>query len=113
MGNGYLKTGWFGGVRGDGSTDGFDPTTGNNMPGQASTATAAAAGAAVAFAVADLDLAGGHVDDAFLRLLDLFAALPGEERGAVRERLLELFALIGDADPRVLRARGRLASLLF
>ena len=38
---------------------------------------------------------------------------PSDERGAVRERLLELFALIGDADPRVLRARGRLASLLF
>ncbi len=29
------------------------------------------------------------------------------------ERLLELFGLVGDADPRVLRARGRLASLLF
>ena len=65
------------------------------------------------FAVADLDLAGGHVDDAFARLLDLFAALPTEERAPVRERLLELFALIGDTDPRVLRARGRLASLLF
>lgn len=65
------------------------------------------------FAVADLDLAGGHVEDAFARLLDLFAALPADERGTVRERLLELFALIGDADPRVLRARGRLASLLF
>ncbi|MET0780131.1 MAG: tetratricopeptide repeat protein [Microbacterium sp.] len=65
------------------------------------------------FAVADLDLAGGHVDDAFGRLLDLFAALPSDERSAVRERLLELFALVGDADPRVLRARGRLASLLF
>ena len=65
------------------------------------------------FAVADLDLAGGHVDDAFGRLLDLFAALPFEERGVVRDRLLELFALIGDADARVLRARGRLASLLF
>jgi len=65
------------------------------------------------FAVADLDLAGGHVDDAFARLLDLFSALPSDERGVVRERLLELFALIGDADPRVLRARGRLASLLF
>jgi putative thioredoxin len=64
-------------------------------------------------AVADLDLAGGHVDDAFARLLDLFAALPGDERIPVRERLLELFGLIGDADPRVLRARGRLASLLF
>lgn len=65
------------------------------------------------FAVADLDLAGGHVDDAFGRLLDLFAALPSDERAPVRERLLELFALIGDADPRVIRARGRLASLLF
>ena len=64
-------------------------------------------------AVADLDLAGGHVDDAFSRLLDLFAALPSDERAPVRERLLEQFALIGDADPRVLRARGRLASLLF
>ncbi|MCT9820291.1 tetratricopeptide repeat protein [Microbacterium sp. W1N] len=64
-------------------------------------------------AVADLDLAGGHVDDAFERLLDLFAALPADERGPVRERLLELFGLVGDADPRVGRARGRLASLLF
>ena len=65
------------------------------------------------FAVADLDLAGGHVDDAFGRLLDLFAVLPSDERASVRERLLELFALVGDADPRVLKARGRLASLLF
>lgn len=65
------------------------------------------------FAVADLDLAGGHVDDAFGRLLDLFAVLPDEERAPVRERLLELFGLVGDADARVLRARGRLSSLLF
>jgi len=65
------------------------------------------------FAVADLDLAGGHVDDAFARLLDLFAALPAEERAPVRERLLELFGVVGDADARVIRARGRLASLLF
>lgn len=64
-------------------------------------------------AVADLDLAGGHVEDSFGRLLDLFAALPSDERGPVRERLLELFALVGDADPRVITARGRLASLLF
>ncbi|MFI8631859.1 tetratricopeptide repeat protein [Microbacterium sp. NPDC077663] len=65
------------------------------------------------FAVADLDLAGGHVDDAFGRLLDLFAALPTDERAPVRERLLELFGVVGDTDPRVIRARGRLASLLF
>ncbi len=63
--------------------------------------------------VADLDLAGGHVDDAFGRLLDLFAQLSGDERTPVRERLLEMFALVGDADPRVVSARGRLASLLF
>lgn len=63
--------------------------------------------------VADLDLAGGHVDDAFGRLLDLFAAVDDDARVAVRERLLELFALIGDADPRVLAARRGLASLLF
>ena len=65
------------------------------------------------FAVADLDLAGGHVDDAFARLLDLFAALPTDERAPVRAGLLELFGVVGDADPRVIRARGRLASLLF
>lgn len=65
------------------------------------------------FAVADLDVSGGHVDDAFERLLDLFAVLPADERAPVRERLLELFGLVGDADPRVIRARGRLASLLF
>ncbi|MDL9979946.1 tetratricopeptide repeat protein [Microbacterium sp. ASV49] len=65
------------------------------------------------FAVADLDVSGGHVDDAFGRLLDLFAELPSDERGPVRERLLELFSLVGDADPRVIRARGRLSSLLF
>ena len=80
-------------------------------------ARAAAAGAPTGIAeqllVADLDLSGGHVDDAFGRLLDLFAALPADERGPVRERLLELFGVVGDADARVLRARGRLASLLF
>ncbi len=65
------------------------------------------------FTAADLDLAGGHVEDAFGRLLDLFAALPGDERAPVRERLLDLFGLVGTADPRVIRARGRLSSLLF
>jgi putative thioredoxin len=65
------------------------------------------------FAVADLDLAGGHVEDSFSRLLDLFAALPPAERTPVRERLVELFGLIGDTDPRVVSARNRLSSLLF
>ncbi|MCK6080843.1 tetratricopeptide repeat protein [Microbacterium sp. EYE_5] len=82
---------------------------------QAARAAAAASPRDIAaqFDVADLDLAGGHVDDAFDRLLELFSALPADERAPVRERLLELFGIVGDADPRVLRARGRLASLLF
>ena len=76
-------------------------------------AAAAPHDVAAQLAVADLDVAGGHVDDAFDRLLTLFAELPSDERAPVRERLLELFGLIGDADARVVRARGRLASLLF
>ena len=64
-------------------------------------------------AVADLDISGGHIDDAFGRLLDLFATLPADERTRVRDRLVELFDLVGSADPRVANARTRLASLLF
>jgi hypothetical protein len=56
MGNGYLKTGWFGGVHADGSVSGFDPTSGKDMPGQTSDATSASAGAAAAYAVAKGDM---------------------------------------------------------
>ena len=76
-------------------------------------AAAAPADVDAQFAVADLDVAGGHVADAFERLLDLFTAVPAEDQGRVRERLVELFGLVGDADPRVLAARRRLATLLF
>lgn len=56
MGQGYLKTGWYGGVRANGNTDGFDPTTGAIVAGQGAAATSAAAGAAVAYAVAKGDM---------------------------------------------------------
>jgi len=56
MGNGYVKTGWFGGVKANGNVAGFDPTTGNEVPGQASNATSEPAGAAVAFAIAKGDM---------------------------------------------------------
>ena len=52
MGAGHLKGGWYGGVRANGSVDGFDPTTGETVPNQKSTVTSAAAGAAAALAVA-------------------------------------------------------------
>ena len=63
--------------------------------------------------VADLDLSGGHIDDAFTRLLDLFPKLDPAGRNAVRERLLELFLVVGADDPRVSAARRRLAMLLY
>ena len=63
--------------------------------------------------VADLDLSGGHIDDAFGRLLDLFPKLDAAGRNTVRERLLELFQVVGVDDPRVSAARQRLAMLLY
>ncbi|MGR0219376.1 co-chaperone YbbN [Agromyces sp. ZXT2-6] len=63
--------------------------------------------------VADLDLSGGHVDDAFARLLELFPTLDAAGKDAVRERLLELFQVVGVEDPRVAAARRRLATLLY
>jgi putative thioredoxin len=63
--------------------------------------------------VADLDLLGGHVEDAFRRLLDVVRRTAGEERTRARLHLIELFAVVGDQDPRVLRARRDLASALF
>lgn len=65
------------------------------------------------FRVADLDVAGGHVEDAFRRLLELFGASSDDDRVAVREHLVELFEVVGVADPRVTAARGKLANLLF
>lgn len=68
---------------------------------------------AAACAVADLDAAGGHVDDAFARLLDLYPTSDDDGKNALRERLIELFAVVGDTDPRVMSARARLTNLLF
>ncbi|WP_199815717.1 tetratricopeptide repeat protein [Streptomyces griseus] len=64
-------------------------------------------------AAADLDLVGGHVDDAFGRLIDTVRRTAGEDRDAARLRLLELFEVVGAEDPRVTAARRALARALF
>ena len=63
--------------------------------------------------VADLDMLGGHVEDAFVRLVNLVARTSGAERTQARDHLLGLFAAVGNDDPRVLAGRRNLASALF
>ena len=58
-------------------------------------------------------MAGGHVEDAFSRLLDAFASAVPADRDTIRTRLLDYFALTGNDDPRVAAARRRLAMLLY
>ncbi|MFC7430647.1 MULTISPECIES: tetratricopeptide repeat protein [unclassified Agrococcus] len=78
-----------------------------------SAAADAPSDAAAQMLAADLDLSGGHVEDAFARLLDLVAATTGDERRDVRLRLVDLFEIVGADDPRVAQARRRLTTLLY
>lgn len=61
---------------------------------------------------ADQFLVAGKASEALGLLLDRFA-IDFENRDPIRERLLELFSLIGDSEDLVLQARRRLTSLMF
>jgi putative thioredoxin len=63
--------------------------------------------------VADLDLSGGHIEDAFDRLLGLFPGQDAAGKNIIRQRILELFEVVGTDDPRVPPARKRLTALLY
>lgn len=63
--------------------------------------------------VADVDLLGGHVEDAFDRLVKTIARVSGEDRDKARTHLVELFDIVGNNDPRVRTFRTRLANALF
>lgn len=62
---------------------------------------------------ADVDVVGGHVEDGFLRLIDVVRRTTGDDREAARKHLVELFDVVGPSDPRVQKARGSLMSALF
>ncbi len=66
-----------------------------------------------ALQVADLDMSGGHIDDAFARLLRVFAGAGEDDRELLRERLLTYFTIVGHSAPEVKKARTQLASLMF
>ncbi|GAA0315510.1 tetratricopeptide repeat protein [Actinoallomurus spadix] len=62
---------------------------------------------------ADLDLLEGRVEEAFDRLIDAVRRTKGDERETARKHLVTLFDVLPPDDPRVARARRRLASALF
>ena len=62
---------------------------------------------------ADVEVMSGYLEPAFERLLRLLMVLHGDEQKIVKDRLLELFALVDPADPRVIKARAQLANALF
>ena len=64
-------------------------------------------------AVADVDMIGGQIADAFDRLLDFLAAGHKADLDVVRQRLLEYFTIPEPTDERLKRARRRLATLMY
>jgi putative thioredoxin len=64
-------------------------------------------------AVADLDVSGGHLGDAFARLLEFFPSADADGKNAIRIRMLDYFEIAGAEDPRVADARRRLTLLLY
>jgi putative thioredoxin len=70
-------------------------------------------GVGVQLDAADVEMVSGKVEDAFDRLIGLIRSTSGDERNQVRVRLLELFETVGNADPRVLKARRDLMTALF
>ncbi len=63
--------------------------------------------------VADLELVSGHPEEAFDRLIGTVRRTSGDEREIARKHLVSLFDLLPPDDPRVGKARRKLASALF
>ncbi|MEI6221084.1 MAG: tetratricopeptide repeat protein [Actinomycetes bacterium] len=68
---------------------------------------------ALAQQAADCEIAQGNFDASFARLIAAVKLASGDERKALREHLVGLFALVDPADPILIRARQQLASALF
>lgn len=76
-------------------------------------ALAAPDDAVIQMQCADIEIVSGYLEPAFARLLRLIPIFEGAEKKLVKDRLIELFALVDPADPRVIKARASLANALF
>ena len=89
----------------------------NNRPTQkfsvASIRDMAAFDISIQMQCADVEVMSGYLEPGFERLLRLVQVLEADEQKMVKDRLLELFALVDPADPRVIKARAQLANALF
>lgn len=64
-------------------------------------------------AAADAEVVGGNPSGAFTRLISLIRVSAGDEKEALRLRVLELFEVLGADDPAVTKARTALMRALF
>ena len=88
-------------------------TRGADLSAARAAAAAAPADVDAQLLVADLDVLGGHVEDAIARLVDLVRVSAADDRERVRLHLIDLFEVIGTDDPRVAAGRRSLAAALF
>jgi putative thioredoxin len=82
-------------------------------PDAVAVADAAPGDIEAAFAAADVQILNQDVSAAFERLIALVRSTSGDERTAVRTRLIELFELFDPADPEVVVGRRNLANALY
>jgi putative thioredoxin len=62
---------------------------------------------------ADIEIATGNYKAAFDRLLTAVRTMSGDDRDKAKGHLISLFNLVDPTDPRLVKARGQLASALF
>jgi thioredoxin len=63
--------------------------------------------------VADIELAGGRIEESFNRLLGVVRRTSGDEREQARKHLVSLFDLLPPNEPQVKKTRAALSALLF
>ncbi len=91
----------------------FQRTADADLAALIAAADAAPGDADAAFAAADAEIAMGRAEAAFARLVELVRSSSGTVRDRVRERLVELFDVVGIHDAAVADARRALASALY